>query len=770
MIAKEHSGRDRPARRIPITAAMRLSVCLIRFLLAAVLSGAEILDGHALFGLAFVGICRPGLEGLSALLGATLGYLSFRGFVEGLRYIAACMMVYAVSLAIGEFRIWRKRWFMPTVSGLINGMVGFVYQSAAGWDGKAVVGYLTEVVLTVGAVYFFRLAFDLLDEPRRSKSLTVQQTVGVLVLGAAVMLSLARVKIMDSYSLGRVLCATAVMIAGWKGGVGIGAAAGIAAGLAMDLSAGTAPYYALAYALPGLMTGIFFGQGRLLCALAYILSGGAAMLWGRSGLDTAAHIYEIVAGTVIFLLLPDRLVARISTLLRQERSSEMEECAHRTALRRLGRTAEAFRQLSGDLAGAFSAAPINDADAARIFDRAAERVCIGCKQRERCWQQEYQTTKTALSDALIPMMDRGEGIAEDFPPHFSGRCIKFDPFLKAVNRELTAMLYRRRYDSRVQESRAAVCAQYSQLAVILERTAADLARESAPDVARQRLVKQRMTALGLEGRCVVWNDEFGHLQIEVEGPGTEKLTHQGEVNRLSAILGCPLRSEKDGRGTARLSQKEPLMAVAAVTAAERDGQTVSGDTGAWFKDDSGILNVMLCDGMGSGTDARADSSCALTLLERFLRAGLTAEESLNTVGEALALRGEAIGGFTTVDLLQVDLFTGQGAVYKLGSAPTYMKRSGGVERLDSASLPAGVVPGSRTPDRFSLKLEAGDWVVMVSDGITSGQDDQWLKQQLTDFDGSTPRVLADSILAESAKREGRGDDRTVMVLKLEPRK
>ena len=61
-------------------------------------------------------------------------------------------------------------------------------------------------------------------------------------------------------------------------------------------------------------------------------------------------------------------------------------------------------------------------------------------------------------------------------------------------------------------------------------------------------------------------------------------------------------------------------------------------------------------------------------------------------------------------------------------------------------------------------------MVMVSDGITSGQDDQWLKQQLTDFDGSTPRVLADSILAESAKREGRGDDRTVMVLKLEPRK
>jgi serine phosphatase RsbU (regulator of sigma subunit) len=212
------------------------------------------------------------------------------------------------------------------------------------------------------------------------------------------------------------------------------------------------------------------------------------------------------------------------------------------------------------------------------------------------------------------------------------------------------------------------------------------------------------------------------------------------------------------------------MAVAAVAAADREGQSVSGDTGAWFKDDSGKLNVMLCDGMGSGPDARADSTCALSLMERFLRAGLTADEALDTVGEALALRGESKGGFTTIDLLQLDLFTGRGAVYKLGAAPTYLKKDGAVERLDSISLPAGVVPGSKEPDRFALKLEAGDCVVMVSDGITSGRNDQWLKDLLGSFDGDSPRMLADSILAESASCEGRGDDRTVMVLKVDARK
>ena len=770
MIAKQRSGKDRPARSISVSAAMRLSDCLVRFLLAAVLSGAEILDGHALFALSLVGVCKPGVEGLSALLGAALGYLSFRGFVEGLRYIAACMMVYAVALALGEFQIYRRRWFMPAVGTVLNGLVGFVYQSASGWNGNALVGFLTELVLTAGTIYFYRLAFDVMEAPRPGGALTVQQTVGVLVLGATIMLTLARVTVADRYSLGRVLCVLAVMIAGWKGGVGIGAAAGVAAGLAMDLSAGTAPYYALAYAFPGLVTGIFSGQGRLLCALGYVMSGGAAMLWSRTGLNSSAHIYEIIAGTVIFLILPDKVIRRVSALIRQERTERMEESARKYAARRLGRTAEAFRAVSGDLGTAFPEVMVNDSDSARLFDRAAERVCGKCRQRERCWQQEYQTTRTALSDALGPMMDRGEGVREDFPAHFSGRCVQFEPFLRAVNRELMALLYRRRYDSRVQESRAAVCAQYGQMARMLERTAAELAKEPAVDVPRQRLVKQRMAALGLEGRCTVWNDEYGHLQIEVEGPGAEKLAEAGELARLSVLLETPLRSEDEGKGVARLSQKEPLMAVAGVAAADREGQSVSGDAGAWFKDDSGKLNVVLCDGMGSGAEAREDSNCALSLLEKFLRAGLTPEEALQTVGEALALRGEAKGGFTTVDLLQLDLYTGRGAVYKLGAAPTYLKKTDGVERLDGGSLPAGVTLESSEPDRFALKLEAGDCVVMVSDGVTSGKDDDWLKELLGGFDGLSPRVLADCILQESGRREGRGDDRTVMVLKVEQRR
>lgn len=771
MIAKQSARGDRPRRRAGALAAARLSAALIRFLLAAVLTGAEVLDGRAPFAVALAAVCAPGLEGVAALLGAALGYLSFRGFVGGLRYISAAMMAGAVALAMGEFRLGRKRWFMPCVCAAVNGLVGFVYQSAIGWDTVAVVGFCTELALTAGAAYFYRLAFDGLERPR-TENAGARCTAGALVLGATVLLTLTRVTVADTCSLGRVLAVLAVAAAGWKGGAGIGAAVGVAAGLALDLAAGTDTGCALVFAFPGLITGVCAGQSRLLCALAYLLSGGAALLWSGNAALLPALGYEIVAGVAIFLILPDRLLRRLAAMVRQERpacAGDGEE--RRAAARRLRKAAEAYRVVSGDLAEAFTprGGP-DDGDTLRIFDRAAERVCARCRQRELCWQREYQSTRAALADALGPMLDRGEGTREDFPVHFADQCIRLDAFIEAADRELTALLCRRRYDSRVRESRVAVCAQYGQLASVLDRTAEELSREASVEPAAQRLIQQRLTALGLEGNCVVWRDGAGRLRAEVTGRSVERLGREEELARLAVLLGTPLRTEECGPGRLTLCQREPLMAVAGLAAASREGQSVSGDAGAWFKDERGVLTVVLCDGMGSGAEARADGECARTLLEKFLRAGLTPEETLATVGEALALRGEEQGGFAAVDLLRLDLFTGAGAVYKLGAASTYVRRSGSVERLDGGgTLPAGVPGQGGKPDVYPLELSAGDWVLLVSDGVTDGGEDQWLKQALADYDGRSPQALAQAVLAASASRAGRGDDRTVMALRLERR-
>ena len=423
--------------------------------------------------------------------------------------------------------------------------------------------------------------------------------------------------------------------------------------------------------------------------------------------------------------------------------------------------------------GVFHTPRPNDNDAASVFDRTAQRVCKTCPLQTACWQRDYVSTFNALNDALPAMVERGKGEGGDFPAYFANRCLHFNDFLSAANEELSALLYRRQLQSRLRDNRAAVCRQYAELAGVLGEAAAELSAELVPDPVREKRLRQHLTAQGIECRLAAYYDQAGHLRIELEGAGLAPLRKPEAVDRLSKLMNFPLRPlDETRRDQLVLVQSEPLMAVAGAAAQKKDGQAVSGDTGAWFKHDDGSLYVLLCDGMGSGAPAQRESTLAVRLLEQFLRAGVRPENALRTLNSALALRNdEAAGGFTTIDLLRVDLFTGEAWVYKYGAAPTYVKKGAAVSRITGAALPAGLTSGDgAAPDTTSLHLESGDCVLLVTDGVAGGEGDQWIRDKLAAFDGGSPRELAQAVLDTSTQQVGAAaDDRTVLALKLTKR-
>lgn len=262
-----------------------------------------------------------------------------------------------------------------------------------------------------------------------------------------------------------------------------------------------------------------------------------------------------------------------------------------------------------------------------------------------------------------------------------------------------------------------------------------------------------MAELGLDIRTAVYRDSRGLLRVEAEGPGCAALARPSRLSDLSDLLGVPLRVDQPGEDSISLLQQEPLMALAGVAAQKKSGETVSGDSGTYFKRSDGKLYVLLCDGMGSGPDANRESSLAVRLLEQFLQAGVEPRHALSTLSSALALRGEETGGFTTVDLLQVDLFSGEGQLFKLGAAPSYVKKGSAVQRLSGTSLPAGLAEGEQGAlDQFTLKLAPGDTVLMVSDGICGAGEDQWVKDKLAQFDGASPKDLARELITDAPKK------------------
>ena len=90
-------------------------------------------------------------------------------------------------------------------------------------------------------------------------------------------------------------------------------------------------------------------------------------------------------------------------------------------------------------------------------------------------------------------------------------------------------------------------------------------------------------------------------------------------------------------------------------------------------------------------------------------------------------------------------------------------------RVTGSSLPAGLAAGEGGPDVSKMRLEAGDSVVLISDGVASAEEDGWVKEALAAYDGSDPKSLAAALMEGSAKRQGATDDRTAVVLTVKER-
>lgn len=739
----------------------------IHFLITAVLSGGVLFGSYAPLGVAAVAGAGSGLCGGGALLGAALGYLTLLGFSDGLRYLSAAILTFALGFAFQDVVALRRPLSLPVAAAAFTGVTGFIYLSEAGWRTQDVIFLTIEVgaVMLVGWSYRMALLPIPLERGEDSR-LALERQVAVAVLLCAILVALAEVPLVGELTLGRAAGGAAVMAVGWRLGSSYGATLGVAVGLALDISALGSPLYAMVLGMAGLVSGLCRGKNRLVALAAFLTAGAVSLLWTWNQGLRVEIFYELLIGGVALCLLPSRWLRQMDDLRQDCYVLRVDGGSAQRAGRRLQGTAAAFRSLTDCLRQ--TAQPhSNDNDISGIFDRTAQRVCRGCNLREYCWERDYVSTFNAMNDATPAIMERGRGEVGDFPSYFTGRCIHLEDYVAGVNSEVTALLYRRQYQSRIQESRRAVCRQYGQLSAVLEEAAVELSQELVPDGRLERKLRSHLLAMDIPVEGAVFRDRRGRVRVEMKGEQSRPLGEPDALRGLSALLRVPLRSEVTEEGVT-LHQLEPLMAVAGVAARKKSGETVSGDAGSYFKSDDGKLYLLLCDGMGSGEGARRESGLAVRLLEQFLKAGVGAEQTLITLSSALGLRGEEGGGFTTVDLLQVDLFTGEGGVYKLGAAPTYIKKGEEIIRVLGDSLPAGLeLEGDNAPDYTRVKLEVGDVVLMVSDGVCTAQEDGWLRARLAAFQGDSPKDLARALVEEGGATAT--DDRTALVVTVEKR-
>ena len=197
----------------------------------------------------------------------------------------------------------------------------------------------------------------------------------------------------------------------------------------------------------------------------------------------------------------------------------------------------------------------------------------------------------------------------------------------------------------------------------------------------------------------------------------------------------------------------------AVGTACKNGNEVSGDRGATCRDRFGNFYVLLCDGMGTGPEARAESDRAAKLLSALLAGGVAPDSAMELLNGFYVLR--KVTAFSTVDLLRLDLTTGEGTIYKWGAAQSYLRVGETVQKIGTVTPPPGCGVGpAHCPDRCELSLKAGETLVMVSDGAFGEETEH----RLTSFSRGTVRDLASCLI--TLGESDAADDRTAVVLRL----
>lgn len=729
-------------------------------------SRAMVFGGLAPFGIAAVATAGK-KAAVFVLLGAICGTLLPHGPSYPIRYIAAmgAALVFRLLCAgIGKHRAV----YAPACAACAAGLTGVAVVIANGMLSHDMTLCFAETIICGCGAYFFERAMPYFRHPSKLWGLGQRDLVSVLISFCVLLLALQPIAI-HGVSLGRIAGVLAILIAARFGGAAAGCAVGASCGLVLGLGGSDMASVLSGYGFGGLIAGFFSPLGRFGCALAFVLANAAAGANMSGHPQLVADIIEVVGASIVFLLLPENLLCRLSALFvaANERTS-----AKNSARTRLMDASQALRDVSNTISrvGERLQTMHGDDTMQHVFDDAAERACHDCGMRAYCWNTAYNDTMDAMNHLTAALRTAGSAARADVPRHFAGRCCRLGDLLTAINRCYAEYTARHAAQRQINGLRRMLSEQWNVIAAFLSElgeSAVSKQTDLAPEPVRAALATCGLSA----GQATCRLDEKGRMSVEarIQTYPKEPINRAEVAAELSVACGRKLDGPHvflSGKETVlRFRQKALFQIEYGQYSIRKSGEKLCGDAAFAFVENERAV-LVLSDGMGAGGSAAVDANLAVELISRLLRAGFGFAAALRAVNSALMLKSED-ESFATLDITTVDLYTGDAELFKAGAPPTYLRRHGRTERVVQRSLPVGILENAWFA-QMNSKLAHDDLLVMVSDGAAVG-DDVWLMRAITQFEGGSMSAFAKS-LAQMAKRhrdDGHDDDITVLAAHLE---
>lgn len=743
----------------------------VYFLLGLLISSGASIGGISPFPASLTAAVPLRYSGMT-VAGASLGYI-ITNPREAFRYIGVLVTIAGLKWLLNDVKkISRSPFFAPVIAfvPLVATGVALLYVSTSRMTDLSMC--LIEASLSSAAAYFLWRTWELSESLRTLVGFNQQEIACLCVSGCILIFSLGSLEIF-SVSVGRVLAIVLILMFAYLGGVGTGTIGGISSGLLFSLPSTSLSFLSGGFAFGGLVAGLFSNLGRLPAGVGFTLVNTLMSFAAEDKKLVLILFIEGLLATGIFMLIPTKFTNTVKAYCFPEKNEGDSKELREGVIARLDCAAEAIDSVKTCVKEVSQRLISQDMGSkVKVFETAAHRTCKTCGMRAYCFKRERESTREDFSKLWEPLTNEGFITQRDIDENFSKKCCKGQELAENINQSFRAYLSEVDTKQRIVEIQSLVGGQFSALSLMLSDLSENFSQAQYADASAKEKLLRGLKDLNIVAKsCVALVNTRGKMTIELCLVRRGRKEIDTEEIRLLAeeVTGRPFEKpvESFERDTLRLllSQKSVYEVEVGSSQHIARGQNLCGDCCDYYKNGEGSLVAVLSDGMGTGGAAAVDSNMAVTILTRLLKAGLSYDSALSVVNSSLMAKSEE-ESTATLDVLEVNLFSGKISMMKAGAPTTFVRRAGRVYEREFSSLPVGILNGV-TFKKEELTLHEGDVMLMVSDGALVG-DDNWIQKMLLNWDDTPSADFASEVVNEAMKRRrgGHDDDITAIAIKL----
>lgn len=622
---------------------------------------------------------------------------------------------------------------------------------------------------------FFYIVFDkasLLFTYSREGCGEAELVSGALCLGILIT-GVSDIILPFNISLSSLITIYAVMCIAMHENLAVSGAGGLAAGFMCSMSNTAAITLMGFYGLCAIASNLLKGFKKFGIVLGFLGGSAITLFYIGNSFEIPLSIFEVLISVLLFILTPDSVHKKIGVFFKRTLHPEIvpETVRMREYLSdRLCNASDVFLKLKDTIKSATDRRlNLYNKDMCSIFDEVTDRVCRKCSTCGKCFG-ENQNNSFRIIFSLLEVIE-SQGFCNEYnaPSEFLNLCEKPEVFLNEFSHVYEIYKTEILKLGNDKNNRDLLLQQYGEISDLFFEMSEEIKGGFCFLTETEKRIADELSASKInvkEVKVIESLERTLDIYIACEKNISQKLLEE----KLSNILKVPVSFiENCGNYMMKFAPKGLFFTEVYTKQIPKEGQLINGDNLVCFSDKNYKYYVILCDGMGSGEKANRESKICADMIMAYLKAGFSPKMTLNIVNSAISLKSDN-EIFSSIDLLCIDLMSGQADFYKIGASKSFFCHSGRTETIFSDTLPSGIFPENHI-NITSKRISDGDILIMMSDGVSDSSPGYLSGERISKIvekDAEDIKGISEMILSSALKKKYNKaiDDMTVATIKI----